>query len=604
QTCAGGICGGGVSTGNRCTDASDCPGQLCNISTQNCVDCINDNQCSRGFICRGDGTCGAGVGGGTAQCATDFDCQGLSCVSGRCLPCDDDLDCGGTGQLCRANQCVQADGGAPRCESQDDCRRYGTLCNLQTRRCEPCNAATAFQCGTGKSCVDGLCRSDSSGGTGDGSVGARCDRRSDCRNNLACFPGNCTPCFYDDMCNGLNEAPHICDVQSGQCRPRECESADECPAGQGCWGVGQCGECVGNESCRAGEVCNSGVCQAPPASSCTGNSQCQNGLACIGNQCRPCTGPGQCSDGFICGDGVCILNETNPGGGGTGTLALGDSCSSQDDQCVAGSVCLTSGGESRCSKSCVGNGRGGDDDCPSGFACRDFSSGTHDGAKFCVLPSQVPSTFAGRPFTAAPGQACSASNNSCQTSVCQLGGVCARACLSNGDCNAGEVCRADNDGNHVCVPSSLSGAGSNCTANTECDSGICAGTCSGGSTPCDSNADCGFGTCEGRCVDHCRSNGDCGNSETCLPWAVQRGASDSDWVSACQAGSSPGSQPNGSRCSAHGDCDSWWCIRGLCTEPCGSNLDCDGGLASLDCGPVTFLDPSDRPVYSLSFCVY
>lgn len=546
ETCAGGICGGDAPR-TGCTNSADCPGRLCNVGTQTCVDCLNDNQCPRGLICLGNGTCGGGVGGGNAQCVTNFDCPGAVCVFGRCLPCNVNNDCTNPGEICLNNKC-EPESGAPECASQSDCESYGMLCDTLNNRCEPCDNFTNT-CETGKDCVEGRCLSEGAGGTGDGSVGSRCRVPSDCRNNFACWPARCTPCFFDSMCNGGLQRRRYCDVESGRCLDGECESASECQEGEGCSTFGQCGQCASSSNCRPGETCEGGVCRSGPVTL---------GSVCVQSN--------QCQDGQMC-----FMNEQ---------------------------------GVSRCTRACVGNGRGGDDDCPSGFACLDYDSGGVDGARVCVSSSHVSQSTPGQPFTSAPGAACSTANNSCQTSVCLPGGACARSCMSNGDCNGGEVCRADGSGNHYCVTSTLSGAGTSCSSNSQCDSGVCTGRCSGTNTPCDSSSDCGGTSCQGTCANQCRSNDDCVSGQTCLPWAVQRGGIDRDWILTCQSGTSPGNQPNGSSCSVNSDCDSWWCIDEICTEPCGSNLDCTGGLASRDCGPVRFEDAQAQPVYSLAFCVY
>ncbi len=623
QACLGGFCSSGSSGSTSCTNLDDCPGgQYCQFGTQRCVECLTNAQCPRGEVCLGNGTCGAssdGGGGGAVggSCTSSVDCNGQVCVRGQCLPCAVNSDCR-EGESCRGNQCVVTDGGSPFCQSQRDCDPYGNICNTVSGRCEPC--ANSGQCGVGRTCTNGVCRRSSSGGGGGGNSGAECESRTDCTGNFACWIGTCSPCYSDVMCTDLGDifgGPKICDVTTGQCGPAECVNASECAPGQGCWGNGHCGECTTNSTCRPGEQCNDGVCEAPASTGCASNADCTNGQVCSAGSCSACTKSGQCNAGFICTDGACTPDAgdgTPPGGGTGGSTPLGGACNPSSPTCADGSFCITVGGQSKCSRACVGNGKGGDDDCPTGMACYDFASGAFDGSKFCVTAEQLAQTTPGSPFTTAPGGACSAVSNSCQTSFCQNGGVCSRACMANRDCTAGEVCFAVLDGNnvssgyHACVASDTTTylpAGASCTSNLECDSGVCTGFCSNSGNPCDDSGDCGLGgTCNGQCANHCRTSSDCELSETCLPWATIRNGSDErDWTPVCRSGTG-GSKANGQSCTGDGECASWWCVSGICTEPCGSNADCTGALASQSCGPVTVTDAAGDPVYSMSFCVY
>ncbi|MEL6544284.1 MAG: hypothetical protein AAFQ82_06635, partial [Myxococcota bacterium] len=375
------------------------------------------------------------------------------------------------------------------------------------------------------------------------------------------------------------------------------------------------GECTTDATCRQGETCDNGLCRAPISNGCASNLDCSNGQVCLGGTCGACTSTLDCGSGFICTNGACTADAgTNPGGGGNGATPLGGECSPSSSTCAEGTFCITVGGLSKCARACVGNGRGGDDDCPTGMACMDFASGAFDGSKFCVAADQVPQTTAGSPFTTAPAGACTATGNGCQTSFCQSSGTCARGCMANRDCNTGEVCFAVVDGDnissgyHACVASDTAtykAAGEACSANLECDSGVCTGFCSNNGNPCDNSGDCGIGgTCQGACANHCRTNGDCSSNQTCLPWATKReGSSNSDWTPVCRSGTG-GSRTNGASCASDNDCASWWCVGGTCTEPCGSNADCTGTLSNKSCGPVTFTDGGGQPVYSMSFCVY
>ncbi len=68
-----------------------------------------------------------------------------------------------------------------------------------------------------------------------------------------------------------------------------CRTASTCAAGQGCV-LANCGPCPIDSACRAGEVCNAGVClacnRATNPSCCATNAECGTG-ACVQGLCRP-----------------------------------------------------------------------------------------------------------------------------------------------------------------------------------------------------------------------------------------------------------------------------------------------------------------------------
>ena len=321
---------------------------------------------------------------------------------------------------------------------------------------------------------------------------------------------------------------------------------------------------------------------------------------CVATSCVNCTSSTQCSSGQTCGtNGRCT----------TGSTTLGDfgaTCSTADD-CKAGLTCLGGTSGNKCSRTCIGSGKGGDADCPSGWACVDFESGSLDGLMMCEAASMLSSTYPGQPFNQAP----CASGNACQTSVCFTDvNECARACAANRDCNAGEVCYAlvdsagANSGWDFCFGSDTTtykAVGLACNNAVECDSGLCEGTCSDGKL-CNKNTDCASGTCTGKCRDHCRSNADCKSTEACNPWPTTIGTPNSGWVPTCSPKYYSGTKTDGSACTDDSECKSDWCVGSICSTPCAIKADCTGGLAGKNCEALSFVDSSNNPVYSLAFC--
>ncbi|MBI3180139.1 MAG: hypothetical protein HYZ27_10785, partial [Deltaproteobacteria bacterium] len=521
--------------------------------------------------------------------------------TGDCVQCVADNDCP-VGDVCRNNACDDGGGGGnPGCTSQAQCDPYGLVCNLASGECEACS--TALPCPAGKYCEangrcseclnDGHCDPGyvCSGGTciadGGGGGDGTCVFRDDC-DGYACLLGYCVPCFFDEMCFDFMDIftgeTKICDLSTGMCIDPECASAYDCPPTLGCY-AGHCGPCFDDSECRGGEVCNTatGECGTGGGGGCLSNNDCFGGLVCVGDACVECTSDTQCNPGQTCSGGRC---------GGSGDL--GAPCTTHND-CDAGFICLGNGSTSICTRTCIGSGKGGDADCPLGYACQNFESGPLDGLIMCNAATQLSSTYPGQPFDMAPGASCS-SRNGCQTSVCYTSG-CARQCAANRDCAASEVCYALPNGNlegmqHHCFYSdtvNYGPTGGSCGDSAECDTGVGTGECWEGGA-CGLAADCLFG-CEGTCRDHCRSNADCAAGQSCNPWPMDV-FTPQNFVPVCLPKYFNGTQADGTSCSSDGNCASDWCIGGICTTPCAINADCTGALAGRFCEPLSFVDSS------------
>ena len=169
---------GGVSTdagAPGCTSDMDCAfggaSGFCEPTSQQCVECLQDNHCGRLQVC---------------DTANGFECR-LQCFAGRCPPnqvcdpasdtcvaCINDMDCGG-GRVCSATrQCVEC--------------TIDSHCAGQVGR---------PYCGGNSECVG--CRSDA-----DCTAPATCDsQRRECL--AAAGRGLCEPCEMDGQCGGSND---------------------------------------------------------------------------------------------------------------------------------------------------------------------------------------------------------------------------------------------------------------------------------------------------------------------------------------------------------------------------------------------------------------
>lgn len=183
---------------------------------------------------------------------------------------------------------------------------------------------------------------------------------------------------------------------------------------------------VTNVSCESGEACyfgfdgdgnGDGFCIAEGAAArgeaCGGISECADGLACVGGECRePCCdgNDSDCSEGGLCLGGItdedvvgfCIfpddcsvVEQTGCGDEACypfnsttrcyepGDAEIGEACSSPS-ACVAGSTCVVEDGEGVCRGAC--DTSAGADACGDDLACAALTD-RDDNLGVCVSPS-------------------------------------------------------------------------------------------------------------------------------------------------------------------------------------------------------------------------
>jgi len=168
--------------------------------------------------------------------------------------------------------------------------------------------------------------------------------------------------------------------------------------------------------------------------SCSMDSACPAGLACIGGVCTQPTG--SCMVNSDCPSGVCVANVCKKANGAACAMST---------ECASG---LCSGGV------CAAPGCGSAASCPVGEMCV---------AGLCKKPD---------------GASCMAGSQ-CVSGLCAAG-VCKKAngaaCMASSECGSG-LCSGG-----VCTAAACGGAGQMCCAGSVCSSGtVClAGTCSAG----------------------------------------------------------------------------------------------------------------------------
>ena len=217
----------------------------------------------------------AGALAGKAGCLSDEVCEDFKCVPRP--QCDVDEDCPSS-----AFDCVLP---AQVCELREG---FGQECQEPEAPCQP----TEF-------CALGLCR----------------PRTGECRESFDCPIGQrCDThqfCIPDAPCTLIADFPEVacdvgqtCDALSGRCLlpcQNECPPAsDECSDGFKCDGSCRCVQCISNEDCGAGLLCDprSGDCRSE--NSCFSDDDCADPLICdlLSSLCQ--VAPPACLDDFDC----------------------------------------------------------------------------------------------------------------------------------------------------------------------------------------------------------------------------------------------------------------------------------------------------------------
>ncbi|MBI2392222.1 MAG: putative metal-binding motif-containing protein [Deltaproteobacteria bacterium] len=393
----------------RCAPGLTCQGGFCRPCVPKPEECnLEDDDCDgevdEDFDQDGDGfkQCGAT---GQIDCNDDPKKGGRNVFPGAAELCngyDDNCD-GRTDEEpndCTAEQeCWSAKG---VCTIKGDCRLRGCEsggCNPETGQCSEPDCRISLKCAVGEVCdsKSGVCVKITD-------VGEPCDSTSVCRAGSTCF---------DLSLAGITaRAPQIC--------TRACCESSTCPEGfvckEGTTGASLCvravdvGLSVGTkaayEKCAGGGECRSGVCQSGACiDTCCGVPACGAGgtcsLASDGRfACRAATGSatpgGACDDSSECQSGFCYGTDSWFGGA--------------------------------CSKHCCSS-----EDCPSGWRCSEFTSGTSAIVSACARMSIFDAVGTKR-----PGEACTSAGQ-CRSGRC-TDGICSDSCCRDSDCAGGTVC--------------------------------------------------------------------------------------------------------------------------------------------------------------------
>ncbi|MEQ9540561.1 MAG: hypothetical protein RIU46_27645 [Deltaproteobacteria bacterium] len=486
----------------------------------------------------------AGCSSESTGCVTNNDCAAAQqCIGGACVGaqqlggCTTDDECP-IGEFCdpATNTCAEQQ--IVNCSMDNECPS-DLRCNTTTGVCVPGNRS----CTAEADCV---------------AAGKHCDPNS--QQCVDCYePGHClspTTCVQNRC---IDPSMTAC-TGDAQCMPPQtvCQGM-QCVAG--------CGTPGSPITCGLGSFCNTGTgrCEmgqvtcandtecAPPNTICE-SMQCipgcaqVGGLVCTGgNVCNPATGRCEASGGCttdvecgapaqICESGSCVPGCAQPGAPNcpTGTVCDGNSgrCVMVQGPCTIDSDCNPPAAVCEAGQCIGGCGEIGGIVCSGNTTCNMTTGRCDPGGPVCMNDAdcQPPSTI-------------------CNT----VNGQCEPSCLANG-CPMGQTC---NQQTGRCTMNGAQPLNGTCTANTDCQSGVCF----------DLGNPLGF-----RCISACGNTADCPGGFTCFDFFGSKMC-----VLDSHLGAGTFATPNGGACSAHDQCQSYFCPNNQCVDVCDNDSDCGGG---------------------------
>jgi hypothetical protein len=527
MVCVGGACKAGPTT--------SCSPYTCNATTGRCYSaCVSAAQCDA-RECENK-MCGKKPLG--AACASAAECSSGSCADGVCC----NVAC--TGACLRCNQagkmgeCVPVGAGVP--DGHGVCKKEDPKSCGQSGLCNGLGGCAKYAAGT--VCAGASCSGGSQIPT------SVCDGAGTCLMGapVSCAPFMCAgtacreSCTVNTECSGTN----VC--RNGSCGLKQ--NGQACTAGKECAST----FCVDKVCCEStcGSACtycafpnSRGRCVNVPASVPDPRAQCvDRGPTACGTNGK-CNGSRACQlypNGTTCGPSGCdpATNRFTPESvcrAGLCTAAAARTCAPY--RCNGGS----------CANSCSGSG-----DCVSPNICEAGSCGKKPLGGLCSRPGECDSGFCAQGVCCQ--NACTASCFACN----QPGsaGTCAQVAAGAGDpagtCKDEGPTSCGNDG-------TCNGMGGcrKYAAGTTCAAATCAAGMRKAASTCDGAGQCSSGA-GGMCTPYtCNAGGTdcyaaCSDDSQCVA------------PNHCDASGHCGKKKSGASCTDGSECESTFCIEGVC----------------------------------------
>lgn len=484
-----------VTNPKQCMNNADCADDYLGRTTCHilpgkvigqCVQCAGDSDCPIGQDCTLNGLCENG-NPGIIKCTEDTTPDADDRIDAECTPytpyqfcfvkdgatdgicaeCLENSDCEGNQRCNENNRCDGDNNDETGCSNSMECldNKHCQVSADGTGTCVEC--LNNSQCPPNQVCA-GTNKCTDNNGT--------CQHHGDCSYGLYCdiyFGGNglCVQCLEDAHCPEGKTCEMLSCVD-GETDPTECGTDNDCTGTQKyCYQEGNqqaiCVECIKDEHCSGGLVCNPVQNCVDPSdeTACKTNNDCLVGV-CLKKEgsetgvCVSCIKDADCPTGQICHDDhYCVHHDPVP------------ECNSKND-CLTGECYLENSGTSGICVECLS-----DNDCPGEQLCNQYQK--------CTDSNEPP--------------ICDTENNctdpaNCYTPEGNTTGFCL-PCLSDSECKEGEVC----------------------TEEFECKVQNPIDTCNG-ANPCDKGkcyvADGQPVGSDGICVE-CFDDADCGKNAIC-----------------------------------------------------------------------------------------
>ena len=361
-----------IHTGCRkveCINNDDCRlNELCDASTDSCVDVCSHHQCGVGAVCTGE------LHAAVCRCPPGLVPSPSPNV--RCTKKTSSVE------VCPTGQCQTSCNHILQCAAGQTCGQGGVCIS---------GCVTNADCASPFLCIDQRCQDPCS---------VTCGPNSLCRAEVQ---GNVCQCP-----SGFAGVPT---AQQGCVRIPEICSNGNCHSGFKCHRDYCMPTCQGHGECARGEQCNNGICLKV----CRADKNCLQGEICQNRICQPgCRQMSDCRQGEECRNGQCRCKP----GHRIGTNGCQDEDECANSPCPSQMTCVNTIGayECKCPAKMISDGNGGcrraheclqDSDCEDHLGCiNDPAAGKNRCMNPCEFsfctPKATCSVIGHKPFCSCP----------------------------------------------------------------------------------------------------------------------------------------------------------------------------------------------------------